>query len=488
ILDFSKMEAGKLTLDRSDFSLRKLLDETVAPLAMRAQEKGVEFICAAAPDVPDRLCGDPTRLRQILVNLAGNAVKFTERGEIAVRVSLADAEDPSDRTDQSQIRLRFSVSDTGIGIAADKQDLLFGKFSQVDSSSTRRFGGTGLGLAIARQLAELMGGEIGVDSEEGRGTTFWFTLRLDRGGEEEALDGSESGVRAATAPVDIRGARILVVDDNDTNRQVLMTQLQSWGFRVQCAEDGPSALAVLRKAQEEGIVFRAAILDMQMPGMDGLALAQVIRHESAHAAMRLILLTSMGNAGESKRFKQAGLNAWLPKPVRASTLFDILHEALAARIPPSAATTPPVSASAPVRPDAPRILLAEDNEVNRLVAEGILKKLGVRTDTVGTGAEAIAALKRERYDLVLMDIQMPVMDGLEATRRIRSQESGVRSQHGGRRLPIIAMTAHAMQGDREKCIEAGMDDYIAKPVSPKALADMLAKWMGDQQLEERAKT
>jgi len=460
---------------------------------MRAQEKGVEFICAAAPDVPDRLCGDPIRLRQILVNLAGNAVKFTERGEIAVRVSLADAEDPSDRTDQSQIRLRFSVSDTGIGIPADKQDLLFTKFSQVDPSSTRRFGGTGLGLAIARQLTELMGGEIGVDSEEGRGTTFWFTLRLDRGGEEEALDGSESGVRAATAPVDIRGARILVVDDNDTNRQVLMTQLRAWGFRVQCAEDGPSALAVLRKAQEEGIAFRAAILDMQMPGMDGLALAQVIRHEPAHAAMRLILLTSIGNVGESKRFKQAGFNAWLPKPVRASTLFDALHEALAVRI------APPVAASAPVRPDAPRILLAEDNEVNRLVAEGILKKLGVRSDTVGTGAEAVAALEKQRYDLVLMDIQMPVMDGLEATRRIR--ESGVCGYvsvevredghpqthkptnphtHTPPRLPIIAMTAHAMQGDREKCLEAGMDDYIAKPISPKALTEKLTKWLGGE--------
>jgi PAS domain S-box-containing protein len=479
ILDFSKMEAGKLSLDYHDFSLRKILDEAVTPLALRAQEKGVEFICAAAPDVPDWLHGDPIRLRQILVNLAGNAVKFTERGEIEVSVERVQASEvhsqESGSVSENACLLRFSVNDTGIGIPADKQRLLFEKFSQVDASSTRRFGGTGLGLAIARQLTELMGGRIGMESKEGRGTTFWFTLSLERAAEKEP--GSESVAAPVAATADIHGLRILVVDDNETNRQVLMTQLRAWGFRAREAADGPSALAVLREAREKGIFFRVAIMDMQMPGMDGVALAQVIQHEPAYAAMRLILLTSMGHTGESRRFKQAGFSAWLPKPVRASALFDVLHETLFVQAAQPAAEALASEVRTPVLSDASRILLVEDNEVNRLVAEGLLRKLNVRTDTVGNGADALAALERERYDLVLMDVQMPVMDGLEATRRIRAS---CRSLQAARHLPIVAMAAHAMQGDREKCLEAGMDDYIAKPISPKALADTLAKWLGTE--------
>jgi len=507
ILDFSKMEAGKLELDRCDFSLRKLLDEAVAPLALRAQGRGIEFICAVAPDVPDRLGGDPIRLRQILVNLAGNAVKFTEKGEITVRVervaevrsqrsvvSGQDAEIDSQRAAGSSrqssgdpepaggICLRFSVNDTGIGIPAGKQSLLFTKFSQVDSSSTRRFGGTGLGLAIARQLTELMGGQIGVESEEGRGTTFWFTIAMDRGG-ESPLAGGESIEGIATAPTDLRGARILVVDDNVTNRQVLTTQLRAWGFRVGEAEDGPSAMAILREAQGSGNGYRAAILDMQMPGMDGVALAQVIRHEPAYDAMRLLLLTSMGHGGESRRFKEAGFFAWLTKPVRASELFNVLHEALSGRIVRSVAELPAQEVRVPVPAGAPRVLLVEDNDVNRIVAEGLLRKLGLRTDAVGNGVEALAALERETYDLVLMDVQMPVMDGLEASRQIRNPQSAVRD----RSIPIIAMTAHAMQGDREKCLAAGMDDYIAKPISAKALAVVLEKWLGAETFKDTCK-
>jgi len=505
ILDFSKIEAGKLTLDHHVFSLRKTLDEAVAPLALRAQEKGVEFICAAAPDVPDRLRGDPIRLRQILVNLAGNAVKFTAQGEIEVIVNRATDSAVGHRQPANVVRLHFAVKDSGIGIAAEKQGLLFNKFSQVDTSTTRRFGGTGLGLAIARQLTEMMGGQIGVESEEGRGTTFWFTIGFERATEEEK-GGIDFVTDSVTAPTDIHGARILVVDDNETNRQVLMTQLQAWGFRAREAADGPAALNVLRATHEQGISFRAAILDMQMPGMDGVALAQVIQHEPAYAAMRLILLTSMGNTGESLRFKQAGFCAWLPKPVRASALFDALHEALSAQADRRAAELPDPKVQPPVPSGAPRILLVEDNEVNRLVAEGMLRKLGVRTDAAANGASALAALERERYDLILMDVQMPVMDGLDATRRIRSQESALRSQtsdvssqtsedHPGEgstksdlrpqttgRIPIIAMTAHAMQGDREKCLAAGMDDYVSKPISPQALANVLAKWLGRDKL------
>ncbi len=482
ILDFSKMEAGKMKLDQNDFSLRKLLGEAVSPLALRAQEKGVEFICAAAPDVPDALRGDPIRLRQILLNLAGNAVKFTDRGEIEVRVERvgkpgegASSENVSVTGD---VMLRFTVKDTGIGISGDKQGLLFEKFSQVDASSTRRFGGTGLGLAIARQLTELMGGRIGVESEEGLGTTFWFTLALERGVEENST-GIESEGGTVGTPADIRGARILVVDDNETNRQVLMTQLRAWGFRPQEAADGPSALAILRESREEGIFFRAAVLDMQMPGMDGVALAQVIRHDPLYAAMRMLLLTSMGHTG-GDRFKQAGFSAWLPKPVRASALFNALHEALMVRsaTPAVAGAVPEVRAAAPV--DVARILLVEDNEVNRMVAVGMLKKLGLPTDVANNGAEALVALERKPYDLVLMDVQMPVMDGLEATRKIRDQPMA-NTKH----LPIIAMTAHAMQGDREKCLEAGMDDYISKPISPKVLADTVAKWLPGGSLTQK---
>ena len=494
ILDFSKLEAGKMKLDQSDFSLRKLLDEAMTPLALRAQKKGVEFICAAAPDVPDRLRGDPIRLRQIVVNLANNAVKFTEQGEVAVRVERIrspevgdqqseDGEPKSDGSPASDLRpptsdfcfLRFSVIDTGIGIPEEKQGLLFEKFSQVDTSSTRRFGGTGLGLAIARQLTELMGGQIGLESKEGRGATFWFTLRMERGAEEPST-GSETDAGSATAPADIRDATIFVVDDNETNRQVLMAQLRAWGLCAREASDGPSALAILRMAREEGVCFRAAILDMQMPGMDGVALAQVIRNDPAYAGMRLILLTSIGHTSDSQRFKRAGFSAWLSKPVRASALFDTLQKVLSPNV---SHAKKEIRASkqeeprAPLQKDAPRTLLAEDNEVNRLVAGGMLRKLGVRVDTVDNGTEALAALERERYDIVFMDVQMPVMDGFEATKRIREREATNAVPH----IPIIAMTAHAMQGDREKCLTAGMDDYIAKPILIKALTDMLTKWL-----------
>lgn len=486
ILDFSKMEAGKMLLDHDDFSLRRILDEAMAPLALRAQEKGVEFICAAAPDVPDRLHGDPVRLRQILVNLAGNAVKFTDKGEVAVKVEVLPHEGvaPEDRC-----FLRFSIKDTGIGIPLEKVDKLFEKFSQVDASSTRRHGGTGLGLAIARQLTELMGGTIGVESCEGSHTTFWFTLSLKLSS-DLPNETNEHSSHHDDIPTDVYGSHILMVDDNETNRQVLSAQLRAWGFVVHEANDGPSALALLRTARTEGTVFRAAILDMQMPGMDGVALAQVIRHEPAHATMRLILLTSLGHSGESSQYRQAGFSAWLPKPVRASELFDALQNVLVPTRPPSSAkTVRTFKTSESIPNDAPWILLVEDNEVNQMVAEGMLKKMGFHVDTAHNGTEAIDVLKKKAYDLILMDIQMPGMDGLEATRQIRelkiaqkATQKGVAvaqpfTTKAGPRIPIIAMTAHAMQGDREKCLAAGMDDYLSKPILPHALEMMLAKWI-----------
>jgi PAS domain S-box-containing protein len=480
ILDFSKMEAGKMALDAADFSLRKLLAEAMAPLALRAQNKEVEFICAAAPDVPDRLCGDAIRLRQILLNLAGNAVKFTEDGEITLRVEKTQAPEgkASSATEQASdlCWLRFSVKDTGIGIPESKLKLLFEKFSQVDTSSTRRFGGTGLGLAIAKQLTELMGGEVGVESEPGRGTTFWFTLGFAPGTEENPSGDADLSNSVAA---DLHGARILVVDDNETNRKVLLTQLKAWGFQVQEAEDGPSALVLLRRAKAQGLIYRAAILDMQMPGMDGVALAQVIRLDAAYASMRMILLTSIGHSGDSQRLEQAGFCAWLSKPVRASSLLDTLQQALWVRTRPISILPRTPLPSTPVEPtpsEAPRILLVEDNPVNRMVAEGMLKKLKMRTHSATNGAEALAALESETFDLVLMDVQMPVMDGLEATRHIRK----LNPLSPNRDIPIIAMTAHAMQGDETMCLTSGMDDYLPKPILSKTLELKLQKWLSQK--------
>lgn len=460
ILDFSKMEAGRLELERLDFSLRQTMDEAVAPLALRAQERGVEFVCAAAPDVPDRLRGDPTRLRQVLVNLAGNAVKFTERGEIELRVELVGERD-------HRLELRFTVRDTGVGISTEQSSRLFTQFSQVDASTTRRYGGTGLGLAIAKQLSEMMDGDIGVESEPGRGSVFWFTARFEPGGPVEEM--------SPNAPADggvIQGARILIVDDNETNRQVLATQLQAWGARVDAAADGPEALHQLRQALLAGDAFSAAVVDMQMPGMDGIALARVVRSDPSFSRVRLVLLTSIGHLGDIARIRDAGFSGWLTKPARQADLYRSVASALSGRPPPAPAAPAGTSPEPRFSVDR-RVLVVEDNPVNRLVALGMLQKFGVHAEVADSGAAALEALGRDRYDLVLMDVQMPGMDGFETTRRIRDAASGVRD----RRVRIVAMTAHALRGDRERCLAAGMDDYLPKPVSRQALANVLVKWL-----------
>jgi PAS domain S-box-containing protein len=457
ILDFSKIEAGKLTLEALDFDLRGLLDDVASVAALRAFEKGLEFICSADPEVPPHLRGDPGRLRQVLLNLAGNAVKFTSRGEVAVRASLVSATD-------SAVVVRFAVRDTGIGIPADQQTLLFQKFSQVDTSTTRRYGGTGLGLAISKQLAHLMGGEIGVTSETGRGSEFWFTASFAR---------PEGPVPPPRPLASLQGNRMLVVDDNATNREVLTTRLRAWGVRAEEAPDGPTALRVLRGAVVAHDPFQAAVLDMQMPDMDGMMLARAIKGDAELKAIYLVLLTSMGQRGHDGVTEKAGFSACLTKPVRQSDLFDCLSEVLAGK---NAWQSVRFNARRTIReahPGAARILLAEDNMTNQQVAQGILKKFGLRADAVANGSEAIHALETLPYDLVLMDVQMPVMDGLEATRHIRGPHSTIRN----RQVPIIAMTAHALQGDRERCLEAGMNDYITKPVSPKALARVLEQWL-----------
>jgi PAS domain S-box-containing protein len=457
ILDFSKIEAGKLDLEMVEFDLCALLDDFAAMMALRAHEKGLELICAAEPQVPAHVRGDPGRLREILTNLAGNAVKFTHKGEIAIKASLVS------ETDDEAV-VRFSIRDTGIGIPADKKDILFQKFTQADASTTRMYGGTGLGLAISKQLAQMMSGEIGVESEEGQGSEFWFTARLAK------QPGPE---RNFVPPVEIRGVHILLVDDNATNREILVAQLRAGGARPEEAPDGPTALKALRLAKDTGDPFRIAITDMQMPGMDGMTLGFAIKADETLRGTPLVLLSSLGQRGDARKMEEIGFSAYLTKPARQSELFCCLSAVLAGTAAPPGK---PIVTRHTVREmsrGSVRILLAEDNIINQQVAVGILKKLGLRADAVANGAEAVKALETLPYDLVLMDIQMPVMDGLEATRQIRDRKSAILNHN----VPIIAITAHAMQGDREKYLEAGMNDYVSKPISAQALAQALKKWL-----------
>lgn len=477
ILDFSKIEADKLELEALDFDLRAMLEDTAEMLALRAHEKSLEFVCRIDPEVHTFLRGDPGRLRQILVNLGGNAIKFTSRGEVTIHVTLESETD-------DQLKARFEVRDTGIGIPKDKIGSLFNAFQQVDASTTRQFGGTGLGLAISKRLIKMMGGEVRVESVEGVGSTFWFTAIL-----------SKQPPRADKEPapsVDIRGVRILTVDDNATNRLVLAEQLASWGVRHEEAESGAKALTMLREARAAGDPFRIVLTDMKMPGMDGESLGKAIKDDPDLRDTLMVMMTSLGKHGDAKRLQDLGFAAYLTKPVKQSQLYDCLATLLGGAVLPVGALDTDrlgkTSQTALVtrhtiseaRRRKIRILLAEDNITNQQVAVSILKKLGFRADAVADGQEAIQALETVPYDIVLMDVQMPVMDGFEATRQIRNPQSAVRNH----KIPIIAMTAHAMKGDREKCLEAGMDDYISKPVAPQALAEALEKWLAQAQEQE----
>jgi PAS domain S-box-containing protein len=461
VLDFSKIEAGHMDLEILDFDLRTTVEDVTDMLAVRAHDKGLELSCLVYPDVPALVCGDPGRLRQILINLTGNAIKFTEQGEVFIRVT---REQETDR----DVTVRFSVTDTGIGIPEDHENFLFKSFTQADASITRKYGGTGLGLAISKQLAELMGGRMGVESEEGAGSTFWFTLVLGKQPEDRKTE--------VVIPEDIRGQRILIVDDHATNRLVLRELLRSWDCRFEEAENGEQALERLREALAETDPFRIALVDMQMPVMDGATLGGKIKADPDLNPTRLVMLTSAGMRGDASRLKAIGFSAYLNKPVKKSHLYDSLATVLGIPSTPSRERSTPIITRyglEEAKKRRVRILVAEDNVVNQKVALHILQKLGYRADAVADGREAVMALETIPYDLVLMDVQMPQMDGFEATGVIRDPASRVRNHH----IPVIAMTAHAMKGDREKCLEAGMDDYVSKPVTALALNEILEKYL-----------
>ncbi len=469
VLDFSKIEAGKLTFEVLDFDLMETVESTLDMLATRAQSKGTELVMDMAAAMPRLLRGDPGRLRQVLVNLIGNAIKFTDGGEVVVRVT-------EQAQSESRVVVRFEVRDTGVGISSAVQAKLFQAFSQADSSTTRRHGGTGLGLAIAKQLAIMMDGQIGVESEPGKGSLFWFTAQFEKPAHDQPpVAGERDGWS---------NLRVLVVDDNATSRKILRHQIFAWKLQKGSAASGYEALRVLRAAAADGHPYDIALLDVGMPEMDGLTLARAIKAEPLITGTKLIALTPLGHALTEIEMESAGIDDSLSKPVKQSHLFDCLVTVigkaemshLTAPL-PGAAPAPLLSAVVRQKLEGARVLLAEDNAVNQKVALALLKKLGCFADTVGDGIEVLEALQRISYSLIFMDCQMPEMDGFEATRLIRKRELDT-GQGCAWRAPvhIIALTASAMQGDREKCLAVGMDDYVSKPVRLAELQAALERW------------
>jgi PAS domain S-box-containing protein len=457
ILDFSKIEAGRIDLEAVDFNLRDCMEETLKTLAVRADEKGLELLCEIAPEVPEVVRGDSSRVRQVLVNLVGNAIKFTGEGEVALKVQ-ADGESGEDRV------LHFSVSDTGIGIPPEKQGLIFDPFTQADNSTTRKYGGTGLGLAISTRLVEMMGGRIWVESQVGRGTQFHFTARLG------AADAKAIKVGSIAPPEILRGVKVLVVDDNQTNRRILAGMLKRWDMKSTSAEGGEEALAQLSAAREAGEPYALILTDMHMPKMDGFTLVERIRQRPELSTATIMMLTSAGHRGDAARCRELGVAAYLLKPIRQSELREAIARVLGAREQDGA--IPLITRYSLHDARDPRaflrVLLAEDNAVNQRLATRLLEKRGHHVTVAANGLEVLDALTKESYDLVLMDVQMPEMDGIEATAAIRKKEKGSEIHQA-----VIALTAHAMKGDRERCLAAGMDGYLSKPIRPPELDELL---------------
>jgi PAS domain S-box-containing protein len=448
ILDFSKIEAGKLETEQLDFDLYQAVEDVVQLLAPRAHAKNLEIACRIDERLPAAVRGDPFRLRQVLTNLIGNSVKFTDQGEVLVDVQLKDAN-----------TLRFAVHDTGIGINEETRERLFQAFEQADGSTTRRFGGTGLGLAICRSLVELMGGTIGVESTQGEGSTFWFNLPLL----------AAASLPAVPNPGALAQRHVLVVDDNATNREIIEHHVAAGGMRSASACDGIEALELLRRAHADGDPFEIAVIDMKMPRMDGIQLAAAVRADPELCTLKLVLVTSLHSPDELARARAAGIEAYMSKPVKRMELF----RALAQTVGDDSAELLPLPGKSKAPRFSARVLLAEDNGVNQVVARNMLKALGCSYDIVPNGEEALRAIERERYHIVLMDCQMPVMDGYAATRAIRELEQ----REARTRTPVVALTANALVGDAEQCLASGMDDHLAKPYTRKQLGSMLARWL-----------
>ncbi len=444
ILDFSKIEAGKLEVESIPFDLRDSLGITMKALSLRAHQKGLELMCEVQPDVPEALIGDPGRLRQILVNVIGNAIKFTQRGEVFVSV---EEQTPGPAT----TCLHFAVKDTGVGIPADKQQQIFDAFTQVDGSMARKFGGTGLGLAICVKLVEMMGGRIWVESKEGEGSTFHFTARL-------AVQTLPSARPVLLQLERLRDVQVLIVDDNFTNRRILHGMLSQWGLKPTAAESGQAALQILENAKNTGHPFPLILSDGQMPEMDGFTLVEQINKDPHLTGATIMMLTSAGQPGDASRCRELGISAYLVKPVRQGELLDAICQVLQKE---SQRKTTPLITRHTLREvqNRSRVLLVEDNAVNQTLAVRLLEKRGHVVSVAGDGRAALAALEKETFDIVLMDVQMPLMDGFEATVAIREKE-----KLSGGHIPIIAMTAHALKGDLDRCLSAGMDGYVSKPI------------------------
>ncbi len=467
ILDFSKIEAGKLELETIDFDLRMLVEDVAQLLATRAHEKGLELAVLIPEGVPTALRGDPSRLRQVLTNLMGNAIKFTEQGEVVVRVEAVEKS-------EQMARLNFSVSDTGIGLTEEQRGRLFKAFSQADGSTTRKYGGTGLGLAISKELVEMMDGRIDCDSAPGQGSQFWFEVNL-------GINPDASALRVSPRP-ELKGLQVLIVDDNATNRSILEHQTGAWGMRFDSVESGAKGLKMLRGAAAGGEPYDLVILDMHMPEMDGLEVAKAVSADGRICKARMVMLTSVGLRGDAQAARQAGIRAYLTKPVRQGDLYSCLTGVMGETEAEDSSQmlTRHSLAEALVRQKiGARVLVAEDNPVNQQVALGMLSKLGCQVDIVADGRQAIEAVSASLYDLVFMDCQMPELDGYEATAAIRGTE---RNNGVEQAIPIIALTANALQGDREKCLAAGMDDYLSKPFKLDQLLERLERWLPDRRL------